>query len=312
MSNGSLAQLPPDNIPEGLKLPDSPSVMLLLPRNKYLLGTETFSKTPKWVYCPENQKITDVNLYDGENLCLPASSENLSEQIILSSKTVNELNRELYSQMEPPGEHFSTVLILQSILKSSNYVSGQALTREFARADEREFMSMLGENPLLFKIYWAVRFAMVRNEMEHVVQIERWTKFHDVFEDYLAQNHDGDFENDSGFRIWFSILEMPDEKIMREINELEFSRDDIERALNQKVSPVRIYNPNSGWLVLARFGFDEAGAFFMWQYVKFDLWKKFESRRANIQDMILALWGAYEVDQAVRERLKYKKGEDVS
>ena len=173
-------------------------------------------------------------------------------------------------------------------------------------------MSMLGENPLLFKIYWAVRFAMVRNEMEHVVQIERWTKFHDVFEDYLAQNHDGDFENDSGFRIWFSILEMPDEKIMREINELEFSRDDIERALNQKVSPVRIYNPNSGWLVLARFGFDEAGAFFMWQYVKFDLWKKFESRRANIQDMILALWGAYEVDQAVRERLKYKKGEDVS
>ena len=48
MSNGTLAKLPSENSP--VKLPEEPSVMVLLPHNKYLLGR----KNGSWVYGSDN------------------------------------------------------------------------------------------------------------------------------------------------------------------------------------------------------------------------------------------------------------------
>ena len=49
MSNGTFAELPPENMPDNINLPDEPSVMLLLPHNKYLLGTAD-RNNGKWIY----------------------------------------------------------------------------------------------------------------------------------------------------------------------------------------------------------------------------------------------------------------------
>lgn len=306
MSNGNLVHLPDENIPDGLHLPEegNPSVMVLLPRNKYLLGTQTKSKTTKWFYGSQNSSQsefpnTEVNLYDNQNLYLPGIITNSNgSQMILPSKTVNELKKELFSQMDPPGDHFSTVMIMRTFLRNND-----SFNEDSVYQSENDFMNILANDIFLFKVYWALRFALSRGELEAVARIKSWVKVHEVF--------DNNKNPDNKFKIWFSILETPGEEFMQEIEELQFHRDDIVRMVNQKVSPLRLYNPESGWLILARFGREELTAFFVWAFVNFNLWHAFEQKHLPIQDIILSLWGEYEIKQAIKERSRYKKGPDL-
>ena len=305
MSNGNLAHLPDENIPDGLHVPEegNPSVMVLLPRNKYLLGTQTKSKTTKWFYGSQNSALsensnTEVNLYDNENLYLPGIISNSEDsQMILPSKTVNELKKELFSQMEPPGDHFSTVMIMRTFLRNNENFHENSVYQT-----ENAFMKILAKDIFLFKVYWALRFALSRGELEAVARIKSWVKVHEFF--------DSNKNPDNKFKIWFSILETPGEDFMQEIEDLDFHRDDIVRMVNQKVSPLRLYNPDSGWLILARFGREELTAFFVWAFINPNLWHAFEQKHLSIQDIILSLWGEYEIQQAIKERSRYKKGSD--
>ena len=116
MSNGKLAELPPENAPKmhgGILMPEEPSNILLLPHNKYLLGTSE----GKWIYTSNrpDEQGSDVYLYENEDISLINEG---TRPIVIPAASVNILRRELFSLSEPPGHHEPTVLMLRTIMRN--------------------------------------------------------------------------------------------------------------------------------------------------------------------------------------------------
>ena len=300
MSNGTLAELPPENMPEGI-MPNPPgdsSVMLLLPHNKYLLG----QRGSEWVYAgrnpgnPSSLPPQNVFLYDSQSLKL--NNEN-AEPTILTAGTVNALRKELFALSEPPGNHTGAVLMLRTFMR--NYPVFMSESAEYL--DEKIFADTLRKNPTLRKAYWALRFAMNRGDMETLTRLKAWLKADP--EIFARPGHE--------VRIWFSILEMPDAEALAELESLSFSQLELKRMAAQNASPVVLYNQVSGWLVLGRFGRKRDTMFFLWAYLNHELWNELrERKKLSITDIILASWGEYETRQAMKERAKYKGADDIS
>jgi hypothetical protein len=107
--------------------------------------------------------------------------------------------------------------------------------------------------------------------------------------------------------IWFSITDMPDSFAVSELESLSFSAMELKRMSAQNVSPLLIYNPKSGWLILGRFGRDRGTIFFVWVYLNHEIYTELrEHKRMSVHDIIYAVWGEYETEQAMIERMKYK------
>ncbi|MBQ4430247.1 MAG: hypothetical protein II877_02000 [Synergistaceae bacterium] len=294
MSNGTLAELPPENMPEGISPPGDSSVMLLLPHNKYLLGQHG----SEWVYAGGSPETLPQNvfLYDSQSLSLLNDN---AEPTILNAGTVNTLRRELLAMSEPPGNHTGAVLMLRTFMgKHPVFLSENA---EYL--DEKIFAASVRNNPTLIKAYWTLRFAMNRGELEAVTRIKAWLKADpDVF---ARSGHET--------RLWFSILEMPDAEAVSELESLSFSVLELKRMAAQNASPVVVYNPVSGWLVLARFGRKRDTMFFLWAYFSHDLWNELrERKKLSVNDIILSSWGEHDTRQAMTERAKYKGADDIA
>ena len=291
MSDGTLAELPPESTPLNLNMPEifsDSSVILLLPHNKYLLGHGT-----EWTYAGGKQS-QNVFLYDNQSISLLNEG---SEPITLNAETVNKLRKKSLSMSEPPGNHTTAVLMLRSFMR--NHPVFMSENAEYL--DEKIFCGkILENNNLLKKAYWALRFAMARGELESVSRIKAWVKA------------DPDLFSQAGheMRLWFSILETPDNEILSELEALSFSPLEVKRMAAQNASPIALYNPASGWLVLGRFGRQRETMFFLWAYYNHELWNKLrERKKLSINDIILASWGEYETRQAMNERAMYKGGE---
>ncbi|MBR1657657.1 MAG: hypothetical protein IJ697_04230 [Synergistaceae bacterium] len=291
MSNGTLAELPPENIPEGISPPNDSSVVLLLPHNKYLLGRHG----SEWIYAGGSPSSPPQNvfLYDSQSLSLLNEG---SEPTILTAGAVNTLRRELFAMSEPPGNHTGAVLMLRTFMR--NYPVFSSEGAEYL--DEKIFSETLKKDTTLRKAYWALRFAMNRSELETVTRLKAWLKAGpEVFSDPKNKVH-----------LWFSILEMPDNDILSELEALSFSVHELKRMIAQNASPIVVYNPASGWLILARFGRQRDTMFFLWAYYNHELWNELrERKKLSINDIILSSWGEYETQQAMIERSKYK-GDD--
>ena len=292
MSNGTLAELPPENIPKGISplLLNDSSVMLLLPHNKYLLG-----RGNRWIYSGlhgDSQK--NVFLYDSQSIELLNEG---AAPTILNAGTVNALRRELFAKSEPPGTHTGAVLMLRTFMRNVPVFMSESA--EYL--DEKTFSRTLKNNPILRKAYWTVRFAMSRGELEAITRLKAWLK---TGPEIFA--HPG---ND--LRLWFSLLEMPDAEAISELESLSFSQLELKRMAAQNASPVIVYNQASGWLVLARFGRKRDTIFFLWAYYTHDLWDELrERKKLSVNDIILSSWGEYDTRQAMTERAKYKR--DIS
>ncbi|MBQ3654621.1 MAG: hypothetical protein II954_09425 [Synergistaceae bacterium] len=287
MSNGTLAELPPENIPDSLNLPDESSVMLLLPHNKYLLGTG--NNGGKWVYagCRDVSPPKDVYLYDGEVLSLVNDG---AQPTILPAQTVSALRRKLFMNTAPPGRHTATVLMLRTFMRDHPVFSSDYL-------DEKAFSREMKKDPVLFRVYWALRFALSRGEIESVRRLKAWLR---VGPELFMKP-----ENDS--RIWFSLADLPDKEAMAELGELSFTEVELKRSAAQNLSPIVIYNPLSGWLVLGRMGRENSTMFIVWAYLNHELWHELrERRKMTVPEIVNAVWGEYDTLQAVNERAKYK------
>ena len=291
MSNGSLAELPPDNIPDSINLPDDASVMLLLPHNKYLLGTGR----DNWIYGRPGIFSQSVYLYDGEKLSLFNEG---AQPTILSAETVRTLRRKLFMNTEPPGNHAATVLTLRTMMHNHPVFSSEGA--EFL--DEKIFARFMKHDDILERAYWTLRFAFSRGEKEVPVRLKSWLKTGpEVFLDdkYSA-------------KIWFSILDLPEREVISELEELSFSKSELMRLSAQKISPLVLYNPASGWLVLGRFGRGSSAMFSVWMYADHELWHELrENRKLSISEIINAVWAEYDTRQAMNERAKYR-GDDIS
>lgn len=286
MSNGTLAELPPENIPNNITMPDEPSVMLLLPHNKYLLGTAS-----KWVLS-SGDKHQNIFLYDDQVLSL---SNGDSKPTVIPKETVKALRRELFSLTEPPGRHVPTLLMLRTLLDKYRALN----------LFDKKFFNELIKNDLTFcKTYWTLRFALARREFETVRRLKAWLKADpEIFT-----------KSKNEMKLWFSISDIPDKSVINELKKLSFTELEIERIAAQKISPVILYNPVSGWLIASRFNYEYGKKsdtmFVVWEYLSHDLYCELkEYKNMSVNDIILALWGEYETRQAMQERAKYKGDE---
>lgn len=294
MSNGTLAELPPENMPEGISPPGDSSVMLLLPHNKYLLGR----RGGEWIYAGRGENISPQNifLYDSQSIALHNED---AEPTILTAGTVNTLRKELLAMSEPPGNHTGAVLMLRTFMR--NYPIFSSEGAEYL--DENIFAETLRKNPILRKVYWTLRFAMNRSELEAVNRLKAWLKADP--EVFALHGRD--------MRLWFSMLEMPDDEAVSELESLLFSQLELKRMAAQTSSPVIVYNQASGWLVLGRFGRKRDVMFSLWAYYNHELWNELrERKKLSVKDIILASWGEFETRQAMTERAKYKGVDDIT
>ncbi|MBQ9433896.1 MAG: hypothetical protein IJU26_06740 [Synergistaceae bacterium] len=294
MSNGSLAELPPDNIPESISnaLNDESSVMLLLPHNKYLFG-ELDTGSDKWLVGTLGENTSqpqDVYLYDNEGFSLLNDG---ALPTILPAQTVNALRRKLFMHSAPPGRHTATVLMLRTIMRDHPVFSAE----NAGFLDEKIFADFMQNDSVLEKMYWALRFALARGELEAVKRLKLWLKAGpEVFA------HSGHVS-----RLWLSIQDIPDKDAIEELEELSFSVPELKRLSAQNISPMVMYNPLSGWIVLGRFGRGREIMFSCWAYANHDLWHELrDNRQLTVQDIIHAIWGEYDTVQAMNERAKYK------
>lgn len=293
MSNGTLAELPPENIPSGISplLLNDSSVMLLLPHNKYLLG-----RGNQWVYSGgRGDSQQNVFLYDSQSIELLNEG---AEPTILNAVTVNDLRRKLFAKSEPPGTHTGAVLMLRTFMRNLPIFMSEGA--EYL--DEKIFAQTLKNSPILRKAYWTIRFAMSRSELEAITRLKAWLRTGpEVFSRPGNDMH-----------LWFSLLEMPDAEAVSELESLSFTRLELQRMAAQNSSPVVVYNQVSGWLVLARFGRKRDTMFFLWAYYTHDLWNELrERKKLSVNDIILSSWGEYDTRRAMTERAKYKGADDI-
>ena len=291
MSDGTLAELPAEDMPEvscGEK-----SVMLLLPHNKYLLGYGG-----EWVYAGFNPggERRNISLYDGEGIEL-ANDEALPPTI-LTAGTVRRIREGLMSVSDPPGNHTGAVLMLRTFMRDIYPEIFQTTGAEYL--DEKFFAQALKNNPVLRKAYWTLRFAINRGEIEALSRIKAWIK--------AGPEYFSSFGTD--MRLWFSIMEMPSVNDIGEMEALSFSRLELMRMSAQNASPVVVYNQVSGWLVLGRYGRKRDTMFFLWAYLNHDKWNVLrEIKKLSVNDILLSLWCEYDIRQAMAERGKYKGGQ---
>ena len=288
MSNGTLAKLPQASAPEGITPPEGPFVMLLLPHNRCLVGVPSAGAGDSWSWGKPGGGMSAVSLYENEALTLPVDASAL---ISLPKDTVAFLRGELLAQMDPPGSHVSTVLTLKGFMKDH-----AAFFDDFPFQDEAAFALCLNDDEVLRKVYWALRFAMARGEYDAVTRLKAWLK--------AGPELLGDPEN--GARIWFSILDLPGEKDLSELETLSFSREDLQHMVSQNTVPLLLFNPGSGYLVLSRFGTRERAAFNLWAFFPPTLWGEVrERRKLSLRELLLAVWGEYDVSRALCERARY-------
>ena len=291
MSNGTLAKLPPEYSP--VKLPEEePSVMVLLPHNKYLLGR----KNGSWVYGTDspdnNEQPQNISLYDNEKLAL--LSEN-GERVIIPAKVVTAIRNELFLQMPPPGNHVSTVLLLKTFTREHEFFKSNAFNYE----NEQEFLTHLDSDSELKKLYWTLRFAMARGEIEAVARLKSWLKAggEKVFNDER-----------NVIKIWFSLLNLPDDESIAEIESLNFPREYLERMMNQSITPVVLFHEDSGFLILGKFGHNGKVNFCTWTYVNSTLWNELNAlKKIQVHEIVLAAWAEYDIKQAMNERMRYRQ-----
>lgn len=294
MSDGTLAQLPQMPLPEGIADPGSPFVLVLLPYNRYLLGCSSADAPERWVWGRPGDKPRELFLYEDRNLSLVVDS---SVSMVLPAELVARLRDALLAQTEPPGDHLSAVLILRGLMRGHAAFAEGVLFR-----DERVFSRFLDTDEILCKGYWALRFALARGEFDVVVRLRAWLKAGPGA--FSAQ--------EASARIWFSILDLPEEKELAELETLSFSRDDLQHMIAQNTVPLLLFNPRSGYLVLSRFGTRERSAFNLWAFFPTALWGEMrEGRKLSLRELLLAVWGEDDVSRALRERSRYAQNRGV-
>jgi hypothetical protein len=287
MSNGTIASLPQTALPDGI--PDIPGgVVLLLPYNRYLLGHCFMRNYERWIWGKPGGDPQEVFLYENGPQSLVVDD---ATRVVLPPNVVSQIRNALFSQMQPPGEHLPTVLILRGVLKEHPAFKDDILVQ-----NEPLFLRNIEKDGILNMTYWAVRFALFRGEFEAIARIKTWLRAaSDLFD---AQSHSP--------KIWFSLTPLPGSKELAELESLSFSLDDLQRMVSQSALPVILFSKLSGYLVLSDFGGGGGASFRVWVFLPIPLWNELrERRKLSIRDLVVSVWGYCDAVQAVAERAHY-------
>lgn len=287
MSKGTMARLP-----KGSHDMPVPGVLLLLPYGRFLLGTVIMRYHEQWSLGRIGEtETTEVFLYDDA----PKRIDIGGTVVTLSAEVVAELRAALRQQMAPPGEHLAPALILRGLLRDGAL---SLCAEEEYLNDEERMIEELEKYPAVRMAYWAIRFALFRNDYEAVSRVKTWLKSAwDVFDEALPPP-----------KIWFSLVDLPREEDREAMAALEFSMEDLQRMNSQSSRPVVLYS-KAGYLTLSEFGGegrDQEAAFRIWLFLPVPLWNEMrEKRKLSIREIIMASWGYLDGLAAEREREGY-------
>ena len=288
MSNGSIANLPQTALPEGIPEIPGPGVILLLPYNRYLLGHSFMRNYERWLWGKPGTDPQEIFLYENGPLSLDFDE---ASRVTLSVNAVTQIRNTLFSQMQPPGEHLPTVLILRGILKDHPVFKDETMVQ-----DEPAFVRHIEKDGIVNMTYWAVRFALFRGEFEAISRIKTWLRT--ASELFDAQGY--------APKVWFSLTPLPGAKELAEMETLSFSVDDLQRMVSQSAMPVVLFS-KSGYLVLSDFGGSGGMSFRVWVFLPPPLWNELrERRKLSIRDLVVSAWGYCDAVQALTERSRYQ------
>ena len=288
MSKGTIVRLPDDRT--GLPERKEVHVMLLLPFNRYILGTPGIRRTDEWVLGKLGSEETkEVFLYDSRAVVL-ALGDNGS--VTLSRDVVANLRSHLFSQMPPPGEHLPAALIVRSLM------AGGAPEDDEVVKSEQAFFEALDKDEMSRMAYWGIRFALSRGDYGAVTRVKTWLK-----------NAMGVFEDGVPPKAWFSLTDLPGRKDITEMESYSFTLDDLQRMHSQSSRPVVLYS-KTGYLILAEQPVDNTEtAFRIWMYLPVQIWNELrEKRKLSIREIVAATWGYLDALEAVVERGRYASG----
>lgn len=287
MSNGSIVGLPQTALPEGIPEIPGPGVVLLLPYNRYLLGHSFMRNYERWIWGKPGSDPQEVFLY--EDTPLPLQLDD-STRVVLPASVTSDIRTQLIAQMQPPGEHLPTILLLRGVLKDHH-----AFRDDLVIQDEAAFMQYTEKDLLLNRAYWSVRFALFRGEFEAIARAKTWLKTAGELFDTGVNSP----------KIWFSLMPLPGSRELTELEALSFSVDDLQRMVSQSAMPVVLFS-KAGYLVLSDFGGSGSASFRVWLFLPAPLWNELrERRKLSIRDLVLSAWGYCDALQAVTERSRY-------
>ncbi|MDR2178686.1 MAG: hypothetical protein LBP21_00130 [Synergistaceae bacterium] len=291
MSNGSIVNLPQAALLDGI--PDIPgAVVLLLPYNRYLLGHCFMRNYERWIWGKPGVDPQEVFLYENAPQTLVLDD---STRVVIPTAVVVQIRNVLFSQMQPPGEHLPTVLILRGVLKDHPVLRDDALVQ-----DEQSFLQNMEKDGVLNMTYWAVRFALFRGEFEAIARIKTWLRTAAE----LSDPQSGTLQANAP-RVWFSLTPLPGSKELAELEALSFSVDDLQRMVSQSALPVVLFS-KAGYLVLSDFGTPGGAAFRVWVFLPASLWNELRDRRKlSIRDLVISSWGYCDALQALTLRARY-------
>lgn len=287
MSNGSVAELPQTALPDGIPEIPGPGVVLLLPYNRYLLGHCFMRNYERWIWGKPGTDPQEVFLYENGAQVLSLDD---STRVTLSESAILKIRGALFAQMQPPGEHLPTVLILRGVLKDHPVFKDDALVQ-----NEPAFVRYVEKDILLNMTYWAVRFALFRGEFEAIARIKTWLRTASELFDTQGLAP----------KIWFSLTPLPGSKELADLEALSFSVDDLQRMVSQSAMPVVLFS-KAGYLVLSDFGGSGGASFRVWVFLPAPLWNELrERRKLSIRDLVISAWGYCDAVQALADRGRY-------
>ena len=292
MSNGSIAGLPQTALPKGIPDIPGPRTVLLLPYNRYLLGHSFMRNYERWIWGKPGTDPQEVFLYENgpQSLVL-----NEATCVTIPAGVVSEIRSALFSQMQPPGEHLPTVLILRGVLKDHPVFKDDILVQ-----NEPAFLHCIDKDNVLSMTYWSVRFALFRGEFEAIARIKTWLRT----ASNLFDSHESTQLGHTP-KVWFSLTPLPSGKELSELEALSFSVDDLQRMVSQSALPVVLFS-KAGYLVLSDFGSAGGSAFRVWVFLPAFLWNELrERRKLSIRDLVITAWGYCDAVQATIERCRY-------
>jgi hypothetical protein len=292
MSSGNIVRLPDAMAVPGLPKTKAPIVVVLLPYNRILIGTSSYLNGEKWEWGKiGEERRAEVFLYQNQSLTLAVEG---FHSIFLNDEVVSELRKSLLSQLELPGDHMSTILILKRLLRNdvADIMSGETLK------DEQFVLDLIERDLSVKQAYWGIRFALARNDYASVARIKTWIKSVGNLFDEVGQ----------AMQMWFSLTDLPGGKEMAELEGLSFTLDDLQRMNSQRSRPVVLFS-RTGYLVLSEQSLEKSETIFrIWLFLPLHLWNELrEKRKLSIREIVSASWGYIDARDAMREMEYYGK-----
>jgi len=288
-----MVSLPQAALPKGIPDIPGPRTVLLLPYNRYLLGHSFMRNYERWIWGKPGTDPREVFLYESgpQSLALDETT-----RVTVPAGVVAEIRNALFSQMQPPGEHLPTVLILRGVLKDHPAFKDDVLVQ-----NEPAFLQCIDKDNILSMTYWSVRFALFRGEFEAIARIKTWLRTaSDLFDSNDPAQQHGHVP-----KVWFSLTPLPGGKELSELEALSFSVDDLQRMVSQSALPVVLFS-KAGYLVLSDFGGVGGAVFRVWVFLPPSLWNELrERRKLSIRDLVISAWGYCDAVQAMAERSRY-------